>query len=114
MSQTPSIGRIVHYTPETGSKTVPAIITDTDQLEDGTAIVKLTIFHPNGTTEARQCKLADEPEERHAHWPKFVPPPAPPTVESLASATTTPDDEGADTATETPAAKGKRGKKADA
>lgn len=79
MDQKPSIGRIVHYvsygTPggEYGQECRAAVINFVaDSLEDGTAIVRLTVFNPEGLFFTKELPYSEEQKGGTWHWPERV------------------------------------------
>lgn len=74
MSQTPSVGRIVHYhsygTP--GGEYLPearaAIVTETDT----STTVGLCVLNPTGMFFNRTVPFSDEPKPGHWSWPPRV------------------------------------------
>lgn len=78
MSQTPSIGRVVHYqrygTPggEHKAEPSPAIITRIVDAEAG--IVDAVVFNPTGQYFSQNIQHSSEPKPGCWNWPPFVPP----------------------------------------
>lgn len=82
VTQTPSIGRIVHFqtygTPggEHPSEPIAAIITavhDDDPVpEHGVPYVDLFAIYPNGTSNKPNAKFAEEPTPGHWNWPPRI------------------------------------------
>jgi hypothetical protein len=78
MSQTPSIGRVVHYqrygTPggEHKAEPSPAIITRIVDAEAG--IVDAVVFNPTGQYFSQNLQHSSEPKPGCWNWPPFVPP----------------------------------------
>lgn len=78
MSQTPSIGRVVHYqrygTPggEHKAEPSPAIITRVVDAEAG--IVDAVVFNPTGQYFSQNLQHSSEPKPGCWNWPPFVPP----------------------------------------
>lgn len=77
MSQTPSIGRVVHYhaygTPGGEFKPCPraALITDVHDADAGD--VSVAVFNPSGLFFNR-VQYSAEPKPGHWSWPPFVAP----------------------------------------
>lgn len=73
MDQKPSVGRIVHYTPDDSDQRPWAAIITRVSRDESRLDVNLTVFMPDGSTSPREIvEFSEKPQPGHWSWPPRV------------------------------------------